>query len=41
LPFIPPEHFLADPEGAKRLLVEREKRISSEKEDPVRYGYEP
>ena len=41
LPFIPPELFVSDFEAAKTLLAERERRIGLEKEDPIRYGYEP
>ena len=41
LPFVSPQQFAADFETARALLVEREKRIQLEKEDPIRYGYEP
>ena len=41
LPVISPEQFRADFADAKRLLVEREARIAMEKEDPIRYGFEP
>lgn len=38
---IPADLFKKDFETAKRLLCEREERIVLEKEDPIRYGYEP
>lgn len=41
IPEIPADLFKKDFETAKRLLIEREERIALEKEDPIRYGYEP
>ncbi len=41
IPEIPAHLFKTDFETAKRLLIEREERIALEKEDPIRYGYEP
>ena len=41
LPFVSPQQFATDFETARALLVEREKRIQLEKEDAIRYGYEP
>ena len=41
IPKVPASLFKKDYEEAKRLLCEREERIVLEKEDPIRYGYEP
>lgn len=41
IPEIPAHLFKTDFQTAKRLLIEREERIALEKEDPIRYGYEP